>query len=47
METESIKKFDEKEFKPIGTMVFIVLLLFLTALVWFSVYNLQIERHNY
>jgi len=36
---------DEKEFKPKGTIVFMLLLLALTAAVWFSVYNLQIERH--
>ncbi len=35
----------EKNFKPKGTIAFIVLLLILAAMVWFSVYNLQIERH--
>jgi len=35
----------EKNFKPIGTIAFLILLLILAAMVWFSVYNLQIERH--
>ncbi|WP_414017914.1 cytochrome c oxidase subunit 2A [Chitinophaga sancti] len=35
----------EKNFKPRGTIAFIILLLLLTVLVWFSVYNLQLERH--
>lgn len=34
----------EENFKPTGTIAFIVLLLLLTAMVWFSVYNLQIEK---
>jgi hypothetical protein len=36
---------NDKEFKPTGTIVFMILLLALTAAVWFSVYNLQTERH--
>lgn len=47
MSMEEVKVFDEKEFKPVGTMVFIALLLGLTMLVWFSVYNLQLERQNF
>ncbi|WP_454802821.1 hypothetical protein [Mucilaginibacter phyllosphaerae] len=41
------KQFKEKEehFVPVGTIVFITLLLALTALIWFSLYNLQLERH--
>ncbi len=35
----------EKNFKPKGTIAFIVLLLLLAAIIWFSVYNLQIELH--
>lgn len=35
----------EKNFKPKGTIAFLVLLLILTAMVFFSVYNLQIERN--
>jgi hypothetical protein len=35
----------ETEFKPTGTIAFVILLLVLTALVWFSIYNLQLERH--
>lgn len=35
----------EKNFKPKGTIAFIMLLLLLAAIIWFSVYNLQIERH--
>jgi hypothetical protein len=33
------------EFKPTGTIAFVILLLLFTALVWFSIYNLQLERH--
>jgi hypothetical protein len=36
---------EEKHFVPVGTIVFITLLLALTALIWFSLYNLQLERH--
>jgi hypothetical protein len=35
----------EEHFVPVGTIVFITLLLALTALIWFSLYNLQLERH--
>ncbi len=35
----------EKDFKPIGTIIFLILLLILAAAIWFSVYNLQVERH--
>lgn len=35
----------EKSFKPTGTIAFLVLLLLLTMIIWFSVYNLQVERH--
>jgi len=31
-------------FKPRGTIAFIVLLLILAVIIWFSVYNLQVER---
>jgi len=34
----------EEHFKPLGTITFMVVLLFLTALVWFSVYYIQIDR---
>lgn len=44
---EEVKGFDEKSFKPTGTLVFMALLLGLTMLVWFSVYNLQLERQNF
>ncbi|MBD1392926.1 hypothetical protein [Mucilaginibacter glaciei] len=39
-------KTEEEHFAPIGTIVFITLLLALTALIWFSLYNLQLERHS-
>jgi hypothetical protein len=35
----------DKSFKPVGTIAFIIVLLVFTALVWFSIYNLQITRH--
>lgn len=34
-----------EEFKPTGTIAFLIALLLLSAIIWFSVYNLQIERH--
>lgn len=39
------QKKPETEFKPYGTIAFIVILIILAILVWFSVYNLQLERH--
>ena len=33
------------DFKPTGTIAFIILLLAFTALVWFGIYNIQLERH--
>jgi len=42
---EKLLKKEEEHFVPIGTIVFITLLLALTALIWFSLYNLQLERH--
>jgi len=38
------KNTDDEHFKPYGTIAFMVVLLVLTALVWFSVYNIQIDR---
>ncbi|WP_165813839.1 hypothetical protein [Terrimonas sp.] len=35
----------ERHFKPTGTIAFLILLLLLTVVIWFSVYNLQVERH--
>ncbi|WP_281766083.1 cytochrome c oxidase subunit 2A [Neptunitalea lumnitzerae] len=35
----------DEHFKPYGTIAFIVILIFLAIMVWFSVYNLQLERH--
>ncbi|WP_373876994.1 cytochrome c oxidase subunit 2A [Neptunitalea chrysea] len=35
----------DTSFKPYGTIAFIVILVFFAIMVWFSVYNLQIERH--
>ena len=34
----------DEHFKPYGTIAFMVLLMILTALVWLSVYYVQIER---
>jgi|GEM_PF-3342435 len=36
--------FDDKDFKPIGATVFFILLLLLGLVIWFSIYNIQIER---
>jgi hypothetical protein len=44
MVEKPLKK-EEERFVPVGTIVFITLLLALTALIWFSLYNLQLERH--
>jgi uncharacterized iron-regulated membrane protein len=38
------KSINDEHFKPYGTIAFMVLLLILTALVWFSVYYIQIDR---
>ncbi|WP_255478200.1 hypothetical protein [Rhizosphaericola mali] len=37
--------FDEN-FRPKGAIVFFLLLLLLSALVWFGIYNIQLERHS-
>jgi len=38
------KNTNGEHFKPYGTIAFMVVLLILTALVWFSVYYIQIDR---
>jgi hypothetical protein len=42
---EKLPEKEQENFVPVGTIVFITLLLALTALIWFSLYNLQLERH--
>lgn len=42
---ENQDKKDDEHFVPIGTIVFITLLLALTAVIWLALYNLQLERH--
>ncbi|HEY0297711.1 MAG TPA: hypothetical protein VGB84_00685 [Arachidicoccus sp.] len=37
--------FDDKDFKPKGAIVFFILMIALCMLIWFSIYNIQIERH--
>jgi len=44
MVNEPLKK-EEEHFVPVGTIVFITLLLALTAFIWLSLYNLQLDRH--
>jgi len=44
MVDEPLKK-EEEHFVPVGTIVFITLLLALTAFIWLSLYNLQLDRH--
>ncbi|WP_426667882.1 cytochrome c oxidase subunit 2A [Mucilaginibacter sp. McL0603] len=39
------EEIEETEFKPTGTIAFVILLLAFTALVWVSIYNLQLDRH--
>ncbi len=41
---EDTKNTNDEHFKPTGTIAFMVVLLILTALVWFSVYYIQIDR---
>lgn len=36
----------EENFKPYGTIAFIIVLLVLAGIIWFSVYNIQVERFN-
>ncbi|CDT01615.1 cytochrome c oxidase subunit 2A [Sphingobacterium sp. PCS056] len=38
------KSTNDEQFKPYGTIAFMVVLFILTALVWFSVYYIQIDR---
>lgn len=45
MKKQEDKRPLEETFKPNGTIAFIILLLLLAVAVWFSVYNLQIDRH--
>lgn len=40
-----MEELDREDFKPKGTIVFMLLLLVLTVVIWLGVYNLQIERH--
>ena len=42
---ENQKKNENEYFVPVGTIVFITLLLALTAIIWLALYNLQLERH--
>lgn len=35
----------DKNYKPVGTVAFVILLLLLTGAVWYSIYALQLERH--
>jgi hypothetical protein len=35
----------QQSFRPYGTIAFMILLLMLTAIVWFSVYYIQVDRH--
>lgn len=37
--------FNDKDFKPKGAVVFFILLIILCVLIWFSIYNIQVERH--
>lgn len=39
------KAFKDEDFKPVGAVVFFILLIALCLLIWFSIYNLQLERH--
>jgi hypothetical protein len=45
MKEESKIEEIEKHFKPKGAIAFLLLLLILTVFIWFSIYNLQIQRH--
>ncbi len=44
MDNKQLSQHDEN-FKPIGAIVFFLLLIVLSALIWFSIYNIQVERH--
>jgi hypothetical protein len=35
----------EDDFKPTGTMAFVILLLLLMGLIWYGIYYIQLERH--
>lgn len=44
MDKKQLSKRDD-DFKPVGAIVFFLLLIALAALIWFSIYNIQVERH--
>lgn len=35
----------EENFKPSGTIAFVILLLLLTGLIWYAIYFLEVQRH--
>ncbi|HEY2580645.1 MAG TPA: hypothetical protein VGI43_02510 [Mucilaginibacter sp.] len=37
----------EEKFVPYGAIAFTVLLVILTVILWFMIYNLQLDRHQY
>jgi|GEM_PF-3586031 hypothetical protein len=39
------QKDDDQNFKPTGAIVFFILLIAMGALIWFSIYDLQLSRH--
>lgn len=45
MENKQLSKHEEN-FKPKGAIIFFLLLLALAALIWFCIYNIQLERHS-
>lgn len=44
MDNKQLSPQDE-HFKPKGAIVFFLLLIALAALIWFGIYNIQLERH--
>ncbi|MFT4203633.1 MAG: hypothetical protein QM610_06915 [Chitinophagaceae bacterium] len=44
MDNKQLSPHDDN-FRPIGAIVFFLLLIALSALIWFSIYNVQVERH--
>lgn len=45
MDNKQLSPHDDN-FKPKGAIVFFLLIIALAALIWFSIYNIQIERHH-
>jgi hypothetical protein len=44
-QTLSLMSDNTDDFKPYGAIAFFILLVAFGALIWFTIYNIQLERH--